>query len=114
MEELYSHTTTALAEDPNNVFILSNGVRKGGSESPMLFNLYIDFVMCLFLTRCDELGIKFLTLKYCIPESATHMNRSRVGYQKVDWVGYADDLVLSFETEVDLQRALDLLDDIFT
>ena len=28
MEELYSHTTTALAEDPNNVFILSNGVRQ--------------------------------------------------------------------------------------
>ena len=114
MEELYSHTTTALAEDPNNVFLLSNGVRQGGPESPMLFNLYIDFVMRLFLTRCDELGIKFLTLKYCIPESATHMNRSRVGYQKVDWVGYADDLVLSFETEVDLQRALGLLDDIFT
>ena len=35
------------------------------------------------------------------------------GKHKVDWVGYADDVEIFFETAVDLQKALSLLDKIF-
>ena len=36
LEELYSHTTTALAENPDDEFKLTVGVRQGDPESPML------------------------------------------------------------------------------
>ena len=46
---LYSYTTTSLEEAPDDVFETRSGVRQGGPESPMLFNLYVDFVMRILL-----------------------------------------------------------------
>ena len=113
LELLYSHTTTALAEEPEKVFSLKTGVRQGGPESPMLFNLYLDFVMRIFLQSCSKSKIKFLKLKYRIPRSASHSNQERVGYQQIDWIGYADDLILVFDSKKDLQKALTILDTLF-
>ena len=45
LETLYKYTTTALAETPEDKFELSTGVRQGGPESPLLYNLYMDFIM---------------------------------------------------------------------
>ena len=42
IKTLYEHTTTALAETPDDKFELTAGVRQGGPESPMLYNLYMD------------------------------------------------------------------------
>lgn len=36
----------------------------------MLFNLFIDFVIRVYLDKCKNVGIKFLNLKYGIPTSA--------------------------------------------
>ena len=72
---LYSHTTTSLEEAPDDVFETRSGVRQGGPESPMLFNLYVDFVMRTFLKDCKAAGIKFLNLRYRIPESALNKGR---------------------------------------
>ena len=110
---LYSHTTTSLEEAPDDVFETRSGVRQGGPESPMLFNLYVDFVMRILLKDCKVAGIKFLNLKYRIPESASNKGRESTGYQQVDWIGYADDLILTFESKNDLQRAIALLDETF-
>ena len=52
-------------------------------------------------------------LKYRIPESASHIDRERVGYHHIDWIGYADDLILTFESKQDLQRALSILNETF-
>ena len=62
LESLYSNTTTALAETPEDTFSLTVGVRQGGPESPMLYNLYMDFVMRIYLDECKENNIKFLEL----------------------------------------------------
>ena len=40
IQTLYDHTTTALTETPDEKFELTTGVRQGGPESPMLYNLY--------------------------------------------------------------------------
>ena len=101
LEVLYSNTTTALAEAPDNVFEVQSGVRQGGPESPMLFNLYIDLVMRVFLQNCMEANIRFLKFKYRIPESASHNRREKVGYHQIDWIGYADDLILTFESKIE-------------
>ena len=106
LELLYSHTTTALAEEPEKGSL-------GEPESPMLFNLYLDFVMRIYHQSCSKSKIKFLTLKYRIPRSASHSNQERVGYQQIDWIGYADDIFLVFESKRDLQQGLNLLDETF-
>ena len=112
-ETLYSYTTTALKETPDNHFELTNGVRQGGPESPILFNLFMDFVMRIYLEKCKTKGIKFLRLNFRIPRSATHSGRTKVGKETSDWVGYADDLALTFEDTSNLQLGLSLLFETF-
>lgn len=114
LQSLYSHTTTALAETPDDIFELDIGVRQGGPESPLLYNLFMDYVMRVFLHASSTAGIRFLKLKYLIPSEASQTNRTTIGYHTMDWIGYADDLVLMFESCSDLQKALDLLDKTFT
>ena len=113
LEMLYKHTTTSLAENPDDEFDISLGVRQGGPESPMLYNMYMDFVMRVFMESCKETHIKFLNLRYCIPHFASKNSRTLIGYHRIDWIGYADDLVLAFEDKESLQNALNLLDETF-
>ena len=113
LESLYSKTTTALAETPDDVFELSAGVRQGGPESPMLYNLYMDHVMRIFLDECKRNSIKFLKLKYEIPAEVSSTGRISKGEWDMDWSGYADDLVLVFDDEESLRKAVKLLNEVF-
>ena len=54
------NSSTALAESPDNKFRLTVGVRQGGPESPMLYNLFMDFLMRIYLDTCKNENIKFL------------------------------------------------------
>ena len=45
LKSIYEYTSTSLAENPEHKFELTVGVRQGDPESPMLCNLYMDFVM---------------------------------------------------------------------
>ena len=115
MESLYSNTTTSLAETPDDIFPLNVGVRQGGAESPMLYNLFMDFVMRVYMSRCnDDNEVNFLKLKYKIPEIASSTGRTAKGEMKVDWCGYADDLLLVFNDEPSLCKGITLLDETFT
>ena len=114
LETLYEYTTTALTETPGDKFRLSTGVRQGGPESPLLYNLYMDFIMRIYLERCRENRIKFLKLKYNIPDSVSSTGRTTKGEFEIDWTGYADDLVLIFEDHESLQKGIAILDKLFT
>ena len=114
LETLYSNTTTALAETPDDTFQLSVGVRQGGPESPMLYNLYMDHVMRIFMEECKQNGVKFLKLSYKIPQEASSTGRTSQGSFDMDWCGYADDLVLVFDDEGSLRKGLRLLDQTFS
>ena len=109
LEELYSYTTTALSDTPDDVFRLILGVRQGGPESPLLYNLYMDYVMRVFMEQCASKGIGYPKFYFKIPASASRGERTRVGFNQIDWIGYADDLVLVFEDKATLQKALDEL-----
>ena len=114
IEALYDHTTTSLAENPEDVFKLLTGVCQGRPESPMLYNLFMDYVMRVYMERCKAEGIKFFQMKYRIRTTATTREERRgvyYGEHTIDWSGYADDLMLVFESEEELQRAL--LNEIF-
>ena len=114
LETLYEYTTTALTETPGDKFRLSTGVRQRGPKSPLLYNLYMDFIMRIYLERCRVNRIKFLKLKYNIPDSVSSTGRTTKGEFEIDWTGYADDLVLIFEDHESLQKGIAILDKLFT
>ena len=119
IESVYDYTTTALPEDNEEIFEIIMGVRQGGPESPVLFNLYIDYVMRIFLRRCGEKNIKFFKYGcYAIRSGASntesiHLNLGVYGNAVIDWIGYADDLVLCFLDEECLADTINLLDSPF-
>ena len=117
LESIYKYTTTALAEDPDNIFEITSGVRQGGPESPCLYNLYMDYVMRIFIEKAKRAGVKFIKLKYSIESCAT-MPKSLVGLGNYgdcifDWIGYADDVVLAFADNESLAKGLNLLNETF-
>ena len=115
LETLYSSTTTALAGHELEKFVIELGVRQGGSESPLLFNLYIDYVMRVFLSECVEKKIKFIKLRYSIPKPAFISDSIFGEYGEItfDWIGYADDLLLAFADRENLINGLRILNNVF-
>ena len=98
LESFYSYTTTALRGHDSEIFDIMVGVRQGGPESPTLYNLYMDYVMRVFLIECKKLGVKFTKFKYKIPSAASITNGTQntlgnYGEHSMSWVGYADDIV---------------------
>ena len=91
-------------------------MRQGGPESPTLFNLFIDYVMRIFTQECERKIIKFIKPKYTIPKSAsTSENKylGQYGSKIITWVGYADDIVLVFEDNHNMQEGLIMLNKTF-
>ena len=117
LESLYEYTTTSLAETPEDIFGIMLGVRQGGPESPPLFNLYMDYVLRIFIDTCDRKGIKFLKLKYRVPSTATTRQeryaKTDQGNHTADWAGYADDLTLMFDDNDNLQKGINVLNETF-
>ena len=121
LKTLYQHTSLTYEE---KTFDTTSGVRQGGPESPFLFNLYIDFVMRLFMEKAQsDRNIDFFNHKYRMnSNSFTRSDRismrenrqSLSGSSLLPWCGYADDLVLFLQSKTSLQNATILLDCIFT
>ena len=61
----------------------------------MLYNLYMDYVMRIYMDECKKRNS--WNLQYNIPESASSTERVSQGSLKLDWCGYADDLLLVFD-----------------
>ena len=113
MEELYKHTLSNLKDDPD-YFQTTSGVRQGGTESPVLFNLFMDYIMQIYNHQAEEQGLG-VSFKYRIKDQAR--KRGETNYRgKGDyfWLGYADDLAIPATTKENLQIATNLLDELFT
>ena len=117
---LYTNTSLTFEE---NTFTTSSGVRQGGPESPLLFNLYIDFVTRLFIEKGKQLNIDFFDHSFRInSKSFTRDERSQLkqenkklfGKSLLEWCGYADDLVLFVNSQSGLQSASESLDSLFS
>ena len=113
LEALYSSTTTALNDVDK--FNTELGVRQGGPESPLLFNLFIDYVMRVVHQECVKQKVRFIKLKYSIPRSASEGNEllGSYGDHPFDWVGYADDLVMAFSDIASTQKGLEIVNEVF-
>ena len=117
-EALYSSTSAHLSEDEvDQAFQVSAGVRHGGPESPSLCCLLMDWVMRIFTERAEKLGLHGVKLKYNIASAATnrseraeHPMRSELN---ILWAGFADDIRLFFTSELDLEKGIKLLVEIY-
>ena len=114
-EALYRFSTTELKGDPQISFETRSGVRQGGAESPMLFNLYLDYVLRVYLNNCMKTNIKFHQLQYRINDAARINKRDKDYKGNFVNVGsaYADDVALLFEDTDNLQQGLHILNKTF-
>ena len=62
LSALYQSTTAKLKNHPELKFDIKLGVRQGGPESPLPFNLYLDYALRIFLDTCTKNQIKFYSL----------------------------------------------------
>ena len=113
MEELYKKTLSKLRDDTEE-FQTSSGVRQGGTESPVLFNLFMDYIMRIYNHRAAELGLG-ISFNFRIKDQARERGDTNYrGRGEYYWLGYADDLVLPESSKENLQAAANLLDELFT
>ena len=75
----------------------------------MLYNLYMDYVMRIFKIASTSKYIEFPKLFHRIPVYATTKERSLVGFNMINWIGYADDLLVIFNDKKHLQDAFTLI-----
>ena len=121
LETLYK--TTLTYHEAQSSFLVSSFVCQGGPESPCFFNLYIGFVMHVFINKCmKDNSICFFEHQYRINirsisrEERLNMRNDNIkpwGISSLPWCGYADDLIL-FTLDINsLQKATNILDEVF-
>jgi len=104
------------------MFKTTSGVRQGGPESPILFTLFIDFVIRIFMEKAKQLDINFYQHNYRINlRSLTRDERYQLRNNgistnetsNIPWSGYADDFALFLLDKAGLSSATELLDNVF-
>ena len=98
IEELYKKTESMIKGE-TTYFETTSGVRQGGSESPNLFNLFLDYIMRIYNERAEELGLG-ISFKFRVKDQARDRNDPVPyrGLMNYTWLGYAVDLALMAET----------------
>ena len=74
-------------------------VQQGGPESPPLFDLYIDFVMRIFMTFANNASLHFFKFKYRIPSTRTErkpLNSKRIPTEHHSLTGLVMLMTLSY------------------
>ena len=114
------YTGTSAAINGSKVFFKTfTGCRQGGLESPVLFNIYFDFVLrCVeheVLQRFPNTGLQY---SYSIQCHCSNMVQRSVhglsGVQRLRMVLYADDIALLCTNIDELAEIIKIYDDTFT
>lgn len=118
LKALYTGTSAAI-KGSKQLFQVFSGCRQGGIESPIIFNIYLDFVLrCAeheILERFPDTGLHY---SYLIPgHCSTRQQRSvqgLSGVQRLRMILYADDIVLLSNDIDELSEIVNLYDATFT
>ena len=111
--------TSAAIKGSKIIFKTFTGCRQGGLESPVLFNIYLDFVL-----RCVEHEVlqKFpntgLEYSFRIPGHCSTREQRSIhglgGFQRLKMLLYADDIVLLCSNIAELSEIVNIYDKVFT
>lgn len=118
LKALYTGTVASIKNTVDQ-FQVHTGCQQGGIESPVLFNIYMDFVLrCVehkVLSIFPKTGLKY---SYHIKaESSTREQRNLhnlTGSDRLRMLLYADDIVLFCEDVDELQAILKIYDETFS
>ena len=113
LDHLYSSTSAEIKGNESLVLNIQTGVFQGGPESPILYNLFMDYVMRLFMLKSKEESVNFISHSYSIPKYASSTGTEVTGETHISWSGYADDISRYLSSIKDLQTASRILDQVF-
>ena len=117
LKSIYTGTIASIKNSKTN-FNVHTGCRQGGLESPILFNIYIDFVLrCAeyeVLKKYPNSGLKY---SYHIKSESTTREQRRVSKisssERLRMLLYADDIILLSESLLELDDILTIYDKTF-
>ena len=69
--------------------------------------------MRVFILKCREENVNFISHSYSIPEYASSTGTEVIGKTDISWSGYADDIGMHLASIKDLQTASRILDQVF-
>ena len=114
------YTGTSAAIKGSKLFFKTfSGCRQGGIESPVIFNIYLDFVLrCAeqeVLQRFPNTGLQY---SYLIPGNCSNREQRSIhklsGFQRFRMILYADDIVLLSNSIAELAGIVSIYDATFT
>ncbi|XP_066915553.1 uncharacterized protein [Clytia hemisphaerica] len=73
LQNLYCKTTITIE---SKSVPTTSGVRQDGLELPPLFDLYMDFFMCILINHANDASLKFFKFKYRIASACTDRVRA--------------------------------------
>ena len=117
--KLFYTGTSAAIEGSKIFFKTFSGCRQGGLESPVLFNIYLDFVLrCVeydVLQRYPNTGLQY---SYRIPGHCTTREQRSIhglsGIQRLRMILYADDIALLCKDVDELAEIVNIYDRTFS
>ena len=86
---------------------------KVSQKVQFLYNLFTDYVMRIFMLKCTEENVNFLSQSYSIPEYASSTGTEVIRETDISWSGYVDDISMYLASIKDLQTASRILDQVF-
>ena len=113
IEKLYAKTSlkVRIKQEIGRGVDISTGVRQGCVISPVLFNLFLNYILKLIRPQLEERGVK---LCYRIGDSLFKLNKEGL-LEMNEWgFAYADDLVLLSDTKEKLHESLKIFDEAVT
>ncbi len=109
IERLYAKTSlkVRIKQEIGRGVDISTGVRQGCVISPVLFNLFLNFILKLIRPELEARGVK---LCYRIGESLFKLDKDGL-FEMNEWAfAYADDLVLLSDEKEKLHQSLQIFD----
>ena len=110
---MYSKTKCSI-KGSSTVFETTSGVRQGGPESPFCYKIYANRRLEIFEERCRAAGICFVDIPYKIPANLSGTENVIAGILLLLWLGYTDDIALAAWRRDDLEKMIQILDEVFS
>jgi hypothetical protein len=112
IQDLYSGCSAcaSLGGHTSDWFPMRTGVRQGCPMSPLLFNVFMDFICRLVCAECEAAGVRGYTVGYRVQGSLVRLPQGAPHELHLLMLLYADDVVLLAPDPASLAAALSIFE----